>query len=212
VTCPSASWVVVVPQKRLRRAKSRMSELSVMARRQLVVHMAETVVAFAADVPCVDRVFLLVEEAWPTADVPILRQRAGHGLNEALRDADAVVRRRWPRHHLAVLPADTAAGSAVELSAALDLAAGHPRAVVADRQGTGTVLLTRAAGTPLAPRFGAGSRLAHVRNGAVDLTVSLDVPGLRCDLDTMQDLADAGWAAAPTRCCASPCGDAVGAS
>jgi 2-phospho-L-lactate guanylyltransferase len=211
MTCSSAGWVVVVPQKRLRRAKSRMSELSTDERRDLVVCMAETVVATAAEVPAVDRVFLLVEEDWPTAGVPVLRQRPGHGLNDALRGADAIVRRRWPRHHLAVLPADTAAGSVAELSAALNLASGHRRAFVADRHGLGTVLLTRAPGTPLAPRFGAGSRLAHVQTGAVDLTLSLNVPGLRCDFDTLQDLVHAGWAAAPARC-ATLCRDAVGAS
>jgi 2-phospho-L-lactate guanylyltransferase len=56
---------------------------------------------------------------------------------------------------------------------------------VADAHGTGTTLLT-AAGTELAPRFGAGSADAHRAGGAVPLVGNW--PGLVRDVDTEDDL------------------------
>jgi 2-phospho-L-lactate guanylyltransferase len=44
-------------------------------------------------------------------------------------------------------------------------------------------------GVPLDPMFGAGSAQRHRQGGAVELTG--DWPGLRCDIDTPHDLADA---------------------
>ncbi|MGH3907155.1 MAG: 2-phospho-L-lactate guanylyltransferase, partial [Pseudonocardiaceae bacterium] len=52
-----------------------------------------------------------------------------------------------------------------------------------------TTLLLAAPGTPLAPRFGAGSAAAHETGGAVP--VGLSLPTLRCDVDTESDLAEA---------------------
>ena len=64
----------------------------------------------------------------------------------------------------------------------------HPRSFVADRQGTGTAALF-AFGVAPEPRFGAGSAGRHRDSGAVELVG--DWPGLRCDIDTPDDLAAA---------------------
>jgi 2-phospho-L-lactate guanylyltransferase len=95
-----------------------------------------------------------------------------------------------PDAAVAVLMADLPALRASELAAALQLAAGADRSVVADADGTGTVLLTARAGRLLAPAYGPGSRARHVQLGARDLTDLLGtlVPGLRCDVDTTADL------------------------
>jgi 2-phospho-L-lactate guanylyltransferase len=58
-------------------------------------------------------------------------------------------------------------------------------AFVADMVHTGTTLYT----APLAsflPRFGPGSRLAHLGSGARELEGA--APGLRCDVDDLDDL------------------------
>lgn len=87
----------------------------------------------------------------------------------------------------AVLLGDLPALRAADLEAALGLAAEHPRALVPDAEGTGTVLLTATDGPP-DPRFGPGSAQRH----AVDaVRLDLDLPGLRRDVDTAADLAAA---------------------
>lgn len=62
-------------------------------------------------------------------------------------------------------------------------------AFVPDLDGEGTVLLAGRVAADLEPRFGAGSAGAHERAGAV--RVALDLPGLRRDVDTADDLAAA---------------------
>ena len=52
--------------------------------------------------------------------------------------------------------------------------------------GTGTALLC-AFGAALDPHFGADSAARHSRSGAIELTGAW--PGLRCDIDTPDDLA-----------------------
>jgi 2-phospho-L-lactate guanylyltransferase len=95
-----------------------------------------------------------------------------------------------PDAAVAVLMADLPALRAPELAAALALAAAMERSVVADAESTGTVLLTARPGRLLAPAYGPGSRARHVQLGARDLTDLLGelVPGLRCDVDTTEDL------------------------
>jgi 2-phospho-L-lactate guanylyltransferase len=187
----SLRWVVVVPLKRLDQAKTRLECAGAGHRRHLARAMAETVLATASCVPCVAEVLLVTREPW--ADVPagvsIVREPPAAGLNAALRHASDLVRRTRGEHAVAALPADAAAGTATELAACLEAAARHPRALVGDADGTGTVLLTAAPGVALRPAFGPSSRDRHVRSGAVDLTDQLDVPLLRRDLDTAEDLA-----------------------
>nr|WP_284291815.1 2-phospho-L-lactate guanylyltransferase [Angustibacter aerolatus] len=82
------------------------------------------------------------------------------------------------------------------LSEALQVAAGHDRALVADHEGSGTVLLTASAGVAAHPAFGPGSAAAHQALGAVPLTAQ--VPSLRQDVDTVADLRRAAEPGAGT--------------
>ena len=108
------------------------------------------------------------------------------GLNAAYAHGAALLRRRDPRTAVAALQADLPALVAGDLDAALAAAAAHPRAFVADAEGTGTTLLVAGPGAPLHPSFGAGSAAAHAASGAVAL--GGDWPGLRRDVDTPDDL------------------------
>ncbi|WP_131770924.1 2-phospho-L-lactate guanylyltransferase [Candidatus Protofrankia californiensis] len=115
------------------------------------------------------------------------------GLNAALAHGATVAARRWPGAGVAALSADLAALRPAQLHAALLAMPAGGRGLVADADGTGTVLLAAAAGTPLAPRFGPASRAAHIRSGARDLTAPLgeSVRGLRRDVDTIDHLREA---------------------
>ncbi|EFC83732.1 2-phospho-L-lactate guanylyltransferase [Parafrankia sp. EUN1f] len=115
------------------------------------------------------------------------------GLNPAFAHAAALARRLHPGWGTAALSADLPALRPQELRRALTVAPSTGHAVLADAVGTGTVLLSAAPGTELRPRFGSGSFRAHRDAGAADLTGLLrdQVPGLRRDVDTVSDLADA---------------------
>ena len=183
-------WVVIIPVKRLARAKSRLSAaLPPTDRASLVVDMARSTVASALEVA--SRVLVV------TGD-PLVRRALvgvdfvddpGEGLNAALRHAAALVP---PSSGVAALTADVPALRASELTAAL--AECSVRAFVPDLPGTGTVLLAAPVGVPLDPRFGVGSAAAHEASGARRLDG--DWPTLRRDVDTADDLAAAyalGW-------------------
>ncbi|MDQ1294730.1 MAG: 2-phospho-L-lactate/phosphoenolpyruvate guanylyltransferase [Actinomycetota bacterium] len=73
---------------------------------------------------------------------------------------------------------------------------GATRVIVPDLEGTGTVLLAASSPRHLSPAFGPDSAAAHVRAGAVPLL--LDLPRLRRDVDTREDLLQAiGWGVGP---------------
>jgi 2-phospho-L-lactate guanylyltransferase len=186
----TAEWTVLLPLKRLHRAKTRLSGFSPRDRSDVARAMAETVATTAAQVPGVDHVVVVTDEAWDHSAAPAvtLPETGARGLNAALADAARTIAGRWPDHGIAVLLADTAAATVEELSACLAAASAHERSMVADHEGSGTVLLACLPGIALDPRFGAGSHLAHLRSGAVDLTHRLDVPLMRRDLDTVADL------------------------
>jgi 2-phospho-L-lactate guanylyltransferase len=87
-----------------------------------------------------------------------------------------------------VLQADLPAVTAQEFAAAMQAARSHARSFVADRHGTGTAALFSTDGE-LNPLFGIDSARRHRDSGAVELTG--DWPGLRCDVDTPEDLSAA---------------------
>ena len=179
-------WVVLVPVKRLREAKSRLP-LPAGRRAALMAAMATDAVAAASAAPGVARVVVVSAEpqAWRERGVEAVAEQ-GVGLSAVV--AAAVAGRPGP---LAVLAGDLPALRPAELSAALAAAATVARGVVADTPGTGTVLLTARAGERLAPSYGEGSLARHVALGAHDLTPGLAAPGLRRDVDVAADWAGA---------------------
>lgn len=110
----------------------------------------------------------------------------GHAdpLNNALAIAERAVAASVP--NIVVLQGDLPALQTYELDEAITAARAHPRSFVADRHGMGTAALF-AFGVPLHPMFGRNSSMRHRESGALELTGAW--PGLRCDIDTPDDLA-----------------------
>ncbi len=186
-------WVVLLAVKPLSLAKSRLARPD---RPALTLAMAADTAAAASRVDAVEAVVVVTDDedarsllspvAVVVPDVPAA------GLNPALLHGAAEAARRWPEAGVAVLAADLPALRPVGLAAALVLAGGHLRAVVADASGSGTVLLSASSGVTLTPVFGPQSRYRHLDEGAVDLTDLLPggdiAAGLRRDVDTSADL------------------------
>jgi 2-phospho-L-lactate guanylyltransferase len=107
-------------------------------------------------------------------------------LNESLRLAAAEARRRWPSATPVAVCADLPALSPADLDAALASASGV--AFVADQDGVGTTLYT-APYDDFAPRFGHGSRQAHLDAGSSEIGGAL--PTLRRDVDDADALTAA---------------------
>ncbi|MEV4842646.1 2-phospho-L-lactate guanylyltransferase [Micromonospora matsumotoense] len=194
-----ARWVVVVPVKRLRAAKSRLrGALPVVPHGELALALVADTVGAALACPAVAEVLVVTDDPQVTATVGpagarVVPDRPDAGLNAALRHGVEVAvtdgdRPLW----VAALTADLPALRPAELAAALHAVRTGPAGVrrfVADVPGTGTVLLAAPPGVPLDPRFGVDSAAAHLASGAVPLRGGW--PSLRRDVDTAADLADA---------------------
>ncbi len=192
-------WDLVIPVKRLARAKSRLEGLSDGRRRRLALAFALDAAGAALASARVRRV--LVVTADPEAAAALRRRGAAlveetgsAGLNAAIAEGVAAARRADRLRRIAVMTGDLPAVSSAEIDAALASAALHRRAVLADAESTGTVLLTAnplvdpeaPSPVPLRPLFGAGSCARHVVAGHIALAG--DHPGLRRDVDTREDL------------------------
>lgn len=182
MTATERPWTVLVPLKRLDRAKSRLA-LPPALRRAVAEAMVVDVLTAAAPL---SRVYLVsVESAADRYGVPVLPDSGG-GLSAAV--AHAAARFDGP---VAVLSGDLPAARPAELAAALAVAAKLDTAVLADTFGSGTTLLTARRGCWLRPAYGPDSHLRHVTAGMADLTRRLALPGLRRDVDTVADLREA---------------------
>lgn len=187
---------VIIAVKRLGAAKSRLAALfGPDVRERVVLAMLVDTLNAARAVPAVESITVVTPDQTVAAAVRDLGAAvlidptpAGHPdpLNNAVLAAYVPASTATP--NIAVLQGDLPALRAAELSAALAAAALHPRSFVADRQGTGTSALFAFA-APLDPRLGPDSAQRHRASGAVELTG--DWPGLRCDIDTPEDLAQA---------------------
>ena len=188
---------LIIAVKRLTRAKTRLAAQFPPAQRERVVlaMLIDTITA-ARDVVAVNAITVVTPDEVAAAAARDLGATVvadptppGHPdpLNNAIGAAYREVSASMP--NIVVLQGDLPALRTGELDAALAAAGTHPRSFVADRQGSGTVALF-AFGTPAEPRFGADSARRHRDSGAVELEG--DWPGLRCDIDTPDDLADAG--------------------
>jgi 2-phospho-L-lactate guanylyltransferase len=184
------AWAVIVPVKVLAAAKSRLDPHVGGLRRDLALAMAiDTIAAIAA---CDGVEVLVVTDDAHTAVAmsgiaEVIPDRPAAGINAALHHAAAALGPS-PDRRLAAVQADLPALRSAELTAVLRAAIGSDQAFVADTNGAGTTVYA-AASTSFAPRFGPESAAAH-RKVATEL--ALDVPTLRRDVDTIDDL----WAAA----------------
>lgn len=179
---------VVVPVKRLELAKSRLA----VPRRDLVaLAMALDTVAAASRVPAVNRIVVVTDDARVRAAAArlgcvVLPDLPAAGLNAALTHGVAWARRQASADSVAALAADLPALRPAELAAALAATASAATAVVADHVGVGTTLYMVSEATEFEPKFGPGSLAAYVAAGTTALTLPL--PGLRQDVDTIADL------------------------
>ena len=192
---------LLVPVKPLARAKTRLSatapgETVPAAHTRLALALARDTVHAAAGAATVRRLVVvcsdeMVRTTLAEDGIETIPDEPGTGLNPALRHGEAVLRGQRSTVTLGALPADLPALRPEELDRAVraGLAAGR-RAFCSDRRGTGTTLLLAPPGQPLDPRFGPDSAAAHRASGAQQLPGHW--PGLRCDVDTVADLAAAG--------------------
>ena len=192
-------WAVVVPVKPLHRAKTRLTPALPAGlrhlRADLALAMAADTVAAAMACPRVAAVLVVTDDdraarTLRSLGASVIADVAG-GLNAALEYGAERAVGQAGSCGVAALAAHLPALRPATLTAALDAAAEHPRAFVADAAGAGTTLLSAAAGVALRPEFGTGSRDRHLRSGAAELRGD-GLDGLRCDVDTAADLAHAG--------------------
>lgn len=188
------TWTVVVPVKRLDRAKTRL-DVSVLSpqppvRSDLALAFALDTVAAAAAAHRVGTVLVVSAEprmldavrGW--AGVRVVADPGG-GLNAALAAGSAAA----GDGPVALLLGDLPALRPADLDGALAMAGERARAVVVDADGSGTTLLTARSAARLDPRFGPGSAAAHLAAGHARLD---DVDErLRRDVDSAEDLVAA---------------------
>lgn len=183
-------FLVLTPVKPFTLGKSRLVDVSAPRRRSLAEAFARDALAAVVTCPVVAQVVVMTTEAslvtgateYETRPDPVPGD-LNASLVAAVRDAS----QHWPGLRPVVLCADLPALTPEVLADALvDAAARAPygAAFVPDRAGTGTTLYT-APYEAFAPRFGPGSRAAHLADGAVE--VRADVR-LRQDVDEPGDL------------------------
>jgi 2-phospho-L-lactate guanylyltransferase len=182
--------VLLVPQKDLDLAKSRLC-LSPSRRRALAVAMLRRTVraAAAARFAAVLVVLDNPADATEVVDLDVIPFHPGvAGLNASLSAAGEAVRARWGAVPLAVLPADLPLATPALLDRSLRCAARHERAFIPDRSSRGTTMLFAGPRAALWPAYGPHSADAHERQGACRLVDGgLDL--LRQDVDDTADLA-----------------------
>jgi 2-phospho-L-lactate guanylyltransferase len=187
---------LIIAVKRLAAAKSRLAPVfSAATRERVVLAMLLDTIGAAAKVPTLSGITVVTPddvaaEAARQLGAQVLADPTPDGhldpLNNAIIAAEAAVRGLPdPSSNVVVLQGDLPALQPQELAQAIAAGRAHRRSFVADRQGSGTVALL-AFGAALNPAFGAESAQRHRRSGAVELTGAW--PGLRCDIDTPDDL------------------------
>lgn len=179
------SWNVVLPVKSLDTAKSRL--------RRGRSGVPDLALAFALDTLSAVRasrgagtVIVVTDDARVRAASPagiLFVDDPGYGLNAAVA---AGLHAAGPGR-VAVVTADLPGVTSGDFDAVLADAGRYERAMVADHSGQGTTLLT-ARGGLITPRFGAGSRWRHERQGHLVLPVAHS-SALRRDIDSPEDLA-----------------------
>lgn len=190
---PTVRWHLVVPVKDADAAKSRLQAPAPLRRPDLARAVAHDTVVAACEAVGAAQLTVVTSDVSTGAVAESLGARVVPDPGQGL---DGAVSAGWldvpgtpgGRVGWAALLGDLPALRPEDLLQALAACARHRCAVVPDAEGTGTVLLTSTVAPPR-PRFGAGSAARHQADGAVRL--ELDLPRLRRDVDTADDLRQA---------------------
>jgi 2-phospho-L-lactate/phosphoenolpyruvate guanylyltransferase len=189
---------LIVAVKRLTAAKTRLAPIfSAPTRESVVLAMLVDTLTAASRVGSVRRITVVTPDDVAAAAASELGAEV---LSDPTPDGHLVSE---SASNIVVLQGDLPALQTHELAEAIAAARQYERSFVADRLGTGTAALC-AFGTSLDPRFGPDSSAQHRHSGAIELTGAW--PGLRCDIDTPDDLAVArrlGMGPATTRAVAA---------
>ena len=187
---------VIIAVKRLTAAKTRLSPVfEAGMREQVVLAMLIDTITAARAVSAVQSITVVTPDDDATAAARALGAEVlfdttpptdPDPLNTAVRLAWTAVTQHVS--NTVVLQGDLPALQTHELTEAVSQARLHERSFVADRHGSGTAALF-AFGAPLDPLLGRDSARRHRDSGAVELTGAW--PGLRCDIDTVEDLKSA---------------------
>jgi 2-phospho-L-lactate guanylyltransferase len=185
---------VIIAVKRLGAAKTRLAPvLSADARENVVLAMLVDTINAASAVPSVHAITVVTpdEVAAATArelGAHVLADPTPDGHHDPLNNALAAAARAVgaTASNIVVLQGDLPALQPAELVEAIAAARRHSRSFVGDRHSTGTSALF-AFGVAPHPLFGANSARRHADSGATELTDPW--PGLRCDIDTAEDLS-----------------------
>jgi 2-phospho-L-lactate guanylyltransferase len=182
-------WRLVIPVKAALAAKSRLHPPDGVARADLAHALALDTIAAAVGCIPPTQLFVVTSDG-PTATFArdqgaSVVADGGHGLNPALRTGIGHVEQVLGPGPTAVLLGDIPTLRPQDLVEALRACGRHPRALVPDASGEGTVLLTALSTQDLQPRFGAHSAREHARDCE---RLDLDLPGLRTDVDDDQAL------------------------
>lgn len=178
---------LLVPVKTYDVAKSRLA-VPADLRRDLAHAFALDTLTAALECPAVDLVSVI------TGEPRLGREASALGClvlpDEGAGDLNATIAAgaaRLPdRDRTAVLLGDLPALRSDELASALELLGHLGDGFVADAAALGTTLLVCSGSDRLQPRFGPGSAARHRDAGLAEL--DLPVPGLRRDVDTVEDL------------------------
>ncbi len=202
VSPDGSRWTALVPMKALPAAKSRLFPMSddVDAHGRLVRAMRADTLAALDSAMLIARIVVVVDR--PDDDYPDAFVQSAVGLNAGLHEAATDAARRWPRDGVvAVVDVRPAQGGKIADDVLSQLPPNR-RGFVPDADGTGTTLLAAPPGLPLGPQFGWQSAERH-RESARALP---GADGLRCDVDTPDDLrrAAAVGLGPRTRCVLEP--------
>jgi 2-phospho-L-lactate guanylyltransferase len=187
VTADRDQWSVLIPVKRLDIAKTRIA-LPAPSRARLALAMAKDTVSAVLACETIGEVVVITSDARAHAELSALGARVvddvpDSGLNPALGYGASIA----ARARIAALSSDLPALRSVDLETALQLAASHRAAVVADTSGAGTTMLTARTHLDFSPAFGIQSLAAHISGGAVDISADT-AASVRHDVDTLAAL------------------------
>jgi 2-phospho-L-lactate/phosphoenolpyruvate guanylyltransferase len=185
-------WRLIVPVKGQLTAKSRLHPPTGVARADLAHAFAlDTITAAVAAVPPAHLLVVTSDDltaAFVREHGGIVVADHGKGLNPAITQGIDFVQHVLGPGPTAVLLADIPTLRPQDLTTALLVCAAHPRALVPDASGSGTVLLSSLSPDDLHPRFGPNSARAHSSDCE---RLDLDLPALRTDVDDDEALRKA---------------------